>query len=502
MNPPPNPSDPDYNLILSKTIIGLPFVEGRSQGYCAYGAGKLIKLNGVDENRVNMYYSNDHGATWRNEYKNISSGGLMADYWNTYYLEDRFYAVGNNGQTIWSTNGTNWQSAAINANGKTAANIPSSQMGNRYTGEQTKAEIVAGNGYWLTFSQADLITRSQDKGVTWINSSALADKKHIAFGAGVFIIVCTNKIYTSTDGINWQLRFDLNDAAASFSNVGYGGGRFIATVRFTDARNTAFYHSVDNGSSWSLLSSLSKKIDIMAIRYGAGYWVAIMNWQSADLLSSSYNNGAAIISTNGGLTWSFSAMPYNYNYWWAGTVEPYWYDLVYIETATIKRFFAAGEVSYYEWGGGYEDVTVLPPPTPTPTRTPTPTPTATTPIPYSHTNLPPLTPGDRLLGSPTGTESGVFYRPNVQYSVNYPYPVPDQVVSGRTISVTVYGLPSGVSVVGTAAPVGQALKSGYPVLYIQGDALNGVTERFLIVYRNSYNGANYTTYIKGALRPI
>ena len=506
-SPPYNPSiGESYNDYLNRTIIGLPFVEGRPGGYCAYGAGKLIRIAGGDENRVNMYYSNDHGATWRSEYKNISSGGLAGADWNTYYLEDRFYAVSlevvNHNymhQAIWSTDGTNWQSAAIDSDGKTAWIFGYWLEDRRYLGTEAKSEIVAGNGYWLTFSITNTLGISQDKGVTWSTSWELFEKniKHIAFGAGVFIIVCDNEIYQSTNGTNWQLKFNLNDTAAYFSNVEYGGGRFIATVSFTDARNTAFYYSVDNGSSWSLLSSLSNKIDIMAIKYGAGNWVALMNWQSTSGLSFPYSEGAAIISTNGGLTWSLSSMPYNYRYWTAGYPggEAYWYNLVYMETATVKRFFVGGEVVSVgpaTWGGGYKDVTVIP--TPTPTATPTVTPT----LPYSVTNFPPLTAGDTLLGSSTGRSASVFYTSHQQSNIAYPYPTPTQIQSGTTISVDVYGLPSGVSVTWTT-PINALLTSNYPIVGVTGGILSNGTHSFLIVYRNRYDNVNYTTYIKANL---
>jgi hypothetical protein len=528
----PIPFESSYDP--NKFIVGQPFLERDFfSSNTAYGAGKLISITPmymsssyVDPFQVRIRYSNNQGYTWQNINASIPNtnnvpcnncnGSLFTSPsgWETFYLDDRFYSVSWNGHTIWSTNGTTWQASALDLDNATSMNmIQCGALNNsRPVGTYPTRKIITGNGYWIAFTAC--IARSQDRGVTWsiANNPSSEEMIDITFAAGLFTVITKNKIYQSSDATNWQLKFNLNDQAANFTNIEYGNGRFIVTSIFNDARNTAFYYSDDNGSTWSLLSSLSKKIDILSIKYGAGYWAAITNWQSRASFELPYSEGLALISSNRGLTWSYSSMPYNYNYWYSGYEVPYrggyWLNLLYIETGSIKRFFASGELATGLWGAAYKNVNQLPQimptrtPTPTPTRTPTPTPTATTPIPYSHTNLPPLTPGDRLLGSPTGTESGVFYRPNVQYSINYPYPVPDQVVSGRTVSVTVYGLPSGVSVVGTAAPVGQALKSGYPVLYIQGDALNGVTERFLIVYRNSYNGTNYTTYIKGALRPI
>ena len=94
--------------------------------------------------------------------------------------------------------------------------------------------------------------------------------------------------------------------------------------------------------------------------------------------------------------------------------------------------------------------------------------------------------------------ASVFYTSNQQSSIAYPFPIPTQVQSGTTISVDVYGLPSGVSVTWTT-PINALLTSGYPIVGVKGGTLSNGTHSFLIVYRNIYNNVKYTTYIKANL---
>jgi hypothetical protein len=94
--------------------------------------------------------------------------------------------------------------------------------------------------------------------------------------------------------------------------------------------------------------------------------------------------------------------------------------------------------------------------------------------------------------------ASVFYTSNQQSNIPYPWPIPTQVQSGITISVDVYGLPSGVSKTWTT-PINALLTSNYPIVGVTGGILSSGTHSFLIVYRNRYNNVNYTTYIKAKL---
>lgn len=121
-------------------------------------------------------------------------------------------------------------------------------------------------------------------------------------------------------------------------------------------------------------------------------------------------------------------------------------------------------------------------------------------IPYGVDNFPPLTPGDALIGGSGGfSATNVFWDGNLR-SVPYPGPLPTQVQSGRTISVQVYGMSELGVVQNWVTPNGHLLRSGFPLMTISGGrSLWNGTHRFLIVYRNSHQGTNYTTYIKVGL---
>ena len=122
-------------------------------------------------------------------------------------------------------------------------------------------------------------------GLTWVS---------VTYGNGTFVAVAqsgtkSERVITSTDGINWTYQSSLINQI--WKGVAYGNGTFVAV-----AQNGAYQvaYSTDNGVNWSFVP-LSATVQWSAITYNDGKFVAV---------GSNFNE--TIYSTNG-INWNFGS---------------------------------------------------------------------------------------------------------------------------------------------------------------------------------------------------
>jgi hypothetical protein len=185
----------------------------------AFGNGTFVALGmknvpvGASTNTVSAWTSPD-GDTWTERTVTLPSG--FANHGAVRFLGNRFVFSGTTldsqvrPYTATSTDGVTW-------------NVAATANANQF------AEIVTGGGtsvgLWAT-----TLSSSTDNGSTWTERAApgvtaFSPYMSIAHGAGRFVLVSTNRAWTSPDGASWT---DIAGTQSS-GRVAFGNGTFVLT---------------------------------------------------------------------------------------------------------------------------------------------------------------------------------------------------------------------------------------------------------------------------------
>jgi len=153
----------------------------------------------------------------------------------------------------------------------------------------------------------------------------------VAYDNGIFIAGGSNRLFYSTDGINWTSVENYPFSSASLKAITYGNGRFVA-----GSSNNRLAYS-DNGINWVLVDNFFDAL-------GAPSW--------ADGISSiAYGNNRFVVASHDGQR-AYSDDGVN----WIITVDPSdpSFEAKYIQSITYgnNRFVAVG--IDYTAGGGIE----------------------------------------------------------------------------------------------------------------------------------------------------
>ena len=174
-------------------------------------------------------------------------------------------AIGNAYLAANSTDGINWTSYST---------IP-------YT---SYSELAYGNGAFVAVGNGKIVY-STDEGASWSSASVASNWwKGVTYGDGKFVAVSedgTNRVATSSDGINWT----ETSAPGNYMwlAVTYGGGKYVAVSQQGDA----MYSS--DGTNWSTTSVPETGV-WNSVAYGNGKFVAVA--------------GSKVIYSTDGINWS------------------------------------------------------------------------------------------------------------------------------------------------------------------------------------------------------
>ncbi|MDB6119922.1 MAG: cell wall/surface repeat protein, partial [Verrucomicrobiaceae bacterium] len=191
-----------YSLLLTVTLMHTGQVMAAALG----DDWKLRSSTGTSENlsaiavdgTTRMVAVGAHGAivtstapgTWTRSAENLVTTNLTDVIWIT----DYYVAVGDRSTFLTSDNGVAWVSQAAPSPGTDLVNaVAASDISN----------LVAVGG---TVTGAGLVFHSNNKGVTWnrIPVAGATTFKDVTHTGSKFIAVCTGKVFTSTDGSNWN----------------------------------------------------------------------------------------------------------------------------------------------------------------------------------------------------------------------------------------------------------------------------------------------------------
>jgi hypothetical protein len=252
-----------------------------------YGNGKFVAVRSqANKGNGKIAYSSD-GITWTALDDPLNGITAIA------YGNGRFVAVGNGRKIAYSSDGASWA-------------VTADLTFNSILGDGIIDEIAYGNNKFVAAGTVPIlplipgqnrgvkVTTSTD-GESWIpgtdivinnksTSGTLAGRINlITFGNGKFVASAINKIYTSTDGINWT---DVTWTDSTFGNafwdsriiaIAYGNNKFVALgedkiiayssdgVKWTEEKNSTL---------WTALKGTYATGSPRAIAYGNGRFVA------------------------------------------------------------------------------------------------------------------------------------------------------------------------------------------------------------------------------------
>ena len=115
----------------------------------------------------------------------------------------------------------------------------------------------------------------------------------VAYGAGLFVAVGNQDIYTSPDGITWTTR--PCPTPVNLLKVHFANGRFVAVGNATSGSTSTIIYS-DDGINWFVPTTFPTT-NQRAITYGNGKWVSV----GPGTVS---NSGRGAVSTDNGVNWT------------------------------------------------------------------------------------------------------------------------------------------------------------------------------------------------------
>ena len=246
---------------------GIKWYDGSltGQGYSnpIYGNNKFVAY----DSSGGVAYSYD-GIVWNETVmKKNGSNATSFGYNSVAYGNGKYVAVGDSNAAAYSTDGINWTTSSISF-------------------KPTNWEYVFyGNSMFIAmpYSGAMYALYSAD-GISW-NTANLPGTLTIcgygAYGNGKFVMFdkSGNRGVYSEDGINW---YAMQVAGAPFNNgwtnVVYGGGKFIATDNNVDS-NTAAYS--EDGINWTM-TTMPEMNSPDAVAYGGELFVAVCTSKATD----------------------------------------------------------------------------------------------------------------------------------------------------------------------------------------------------------------------------
>lgn len=243
----------------------------------AYGLGRFVVFSS------NAIYGSTDGVNWSRQSQSLSNPSGIA------FAQNKFVIVGSSGSYV-STNGTSWVKIthSISSMGAVAGNA------NCFIGA-------------LESNYSKTIARSTD-GYNWGKTSLpLNYFAKIVFGNGVFVAIPyassgSEYIWFSLDGVTWT-RSSAVASGATFSDIAFGGGRFVAfSWTYSSATSSVVYYSND-GVSWSQLgvahsnSGFPRKITYVS---GTG--------GGATFYATATGGAQSFYTNNGGTSWVENAV--------------------------------------------------------------------------------------------------------------------------------------------------------------------------------------------------
>ncbi len=160
--------------------------------------------------------------------------------------------------------------------------------------------ITYGNGRFVALGMYDhKVTTSIDGGLTWTTTcppddacaAEGAEYNSIVHGAAGFVAVSffpADRVLTSPDGLDWQVRTVTSDASTiQWRDVTYGNGRYVAVSHYGKAM-----YSVD-GINWTVSDMAAS--GFYDVTFGGGKFVAVKN---------SATTGSNVQTSTDGVTWT------------------------------------------------------------------------------------------------------------------------------------------------------------------------------------------------------
>ena len=179
----------------------------------AYGNGVFVAvIYSASSNAV--YYSSD-GTTWKTA--KLPASGNNSYKYNVYFLNDRFFAIGNS-VLLYSYDGITWYSCS---------GAPS--IGNAYAMAFNGDVYVAVGATGQNMYSRDGVTWTANRSIT--SPEGTPNWRYLAYGAGMFVLLgqTCNYAMCSTDGLTWN-SVKLPEGASTFRGLAYGAGRFVAPI--------------------------------------------------------------------------------------------------------------------------------------------------------------------------------------------------------------------------------------------------------------------------------
>ena len=275
-----------------------------------------ISMDGI------MNWNNNFIITGDNNMANIGNGT-----WNCItYGNGKYVAVGDDGNTAYSTDGINWAKGNIGnlkifelrsvayGNGRFVAvgetrNFTSDAAKRIYSTDginwnksegshsginESHYNVAYGNGKFVTSEYSDGDVLSSSDGITWKYSGEIsAGTLSIAFLNGKFISLSHNDTYISTDGNSWIKESNNLDFFAK--SVCYGNGKYVAVGNYDDYKAIAYSTDAIN---WTIIKSIggwALQKDLYSVTYGNGKFAAVgengtiytsidgANWSKVDI---------------------------------------------------------------------------------------------------------------------------------------------------------------------------------------------------------------------------
>jgi len=184
----------------------------------------------------------------------------------------RFVAIDNTDTIIYSDNGTSWSSVTV-----TSGNY---------------IRMVSGEDIFLAINNSGTSYIYSQTGETWIGRSfpSSASWSDIVYGGGKFVVTATgtDTVLYSSDGLTFTA--STMPTSANWSNVAYGQGTFVAIT--SDASQDAATST--NGSSWTEQNG--------ALPAGSTPWVKLVYGNNRFLAVAS--DGTTAYSLDKGVTWT------------------------------------------------------------------------------------------------------------------------------------------------------------------------------------------------------
>jgi hypothetical protein len=292
-----------------------PFPGDLRDKYLSGGAGTYTRTSG--------------STTWTKQGGSVGSGNWTAiansgNFQSIVWGNNKFIAVGNG--IAYSSNGLTWETAISNSD-------LVSMFGNNGF---TLSGIAWGNNKFIAGAESGKAVYSSD-GITWqeipggtisgaFNSTS---DKGIAWGNNKFVVVGTNRMAYSEDGLTWikiESTLQSNFGTTQLYGITYGGGKFIVVgqggkilyssdgITWLSVANSTFDTAYIQGIAWGnnkfVAGGMGGK---MAYSSDGITWQAVTDSKlSTDITSIAYGNNKFVAvgrsgkmaNSSDGITWS------------------------------------------------------------------------------------------------------------------------------------------------------------------------------------------------------